>query len=97
MLDRGRTRNFLLFEGLDRRLEVITQQVEFVGPVLFRRVDRQLGRGQREDEPALAYVDMGELQDLAEEISVGRDVLAVDDDVSSRDHLTSDHQDRPEL
>ncbi len=48
--------------------------------VLFGRVDRELGRGQSEDRPALAGVDM------CEERAIGIRIGAVDDRVSADDH-----------
>jgi DNA-binding CsgD family transcriptional regulator len=51
----------------ERSLDVVAHQVQLVmaGPAL--RMDRQLGRGQREDEPAAARVHGRQLQHIGEE------------------------------
>jgi hypothetical protein len=51
-----------------RGLDVVAHQVELVtGGVPVGRVHGQLGRGHREDEPAAARVDRGQVQDIREE------------------------------
>ena len=54
--------------------------------VLFIRVERRLGGRQGKDQPAMAGVDRGELENVAKEFAVGFRVFAVDDDVSAGNH-----------
>ena len=57
--------------------------------VLVGRVHRELGWRQREYQPPVTGIDRLVLQHVAEECSVSLGVLAVDDDVSTVNHLPS--------
>src|SRR6266567_8680524 len=79
---RDPARHHLAHEGPD----VVAQEIELVGAVHVRPVDRDLGRRQPEDEPAVPDVDVGQTEDLAQELAVRVGFLAVDDDVRAADH-----------
>jgi hypothetical protein len=51
------------------------------------RMDGELSRGQPEDEPSVAGVNMVEAEHTPQEIPVRRWIPAVDDDVSATDHV----------
>jgi hypothetical protein len=78
-------------EGADRGVEVVAHEVEagvVPGGALRpggRRVEGGLGGRQGEDQPAVAGIDGGKAQDVAEECAVGVRVLAVEDDVGAVD------------
>ncbi len=57
----GLARNPLLFHFRDKRLDVVAHQKEFMSAVLIGRMHRNFGRRQAEDQPPLAYVDVGDL------------------------------------
>ncbi len=54
--------------------------------VLLRRVDGKFGRRQPEDQPAVADIDMRELEHLAQQGAVGLGALTVDDRMRADDH-----------
>ena len=70
----------------DESVDVIAHEIELVHVVLFGRVHRDLGGRKREDEPAVAGVGEGELEDVAEERAVRIGVFAVENDVGGADH-----------
>jgi len=57
--------------------------------VLFGRMHGDLGRRQREDQPAVTCIDRFVLQHVTEERAVSLGILAVDDDVSAVNHALS--------
>ena len=56
-----------LFEIGDGGIDVVAQEVEFVVASLFGRVHADFGRREAEDEPAVACIDVGEFECVAEE------------------------------
>jgi hypothetical protein len=70
-------------------VHVIAHQEEFVEVVLVGRMHCDLGWRQREDQPSVAGVDRLVLEHITEERSISLGVLAVDDDVSTVNHLPS--------
>src|SRR5262249_15325990 len=68
------------------RLDVVAHQVDLMTAVLGGRVHRDLGRRQREDEPALSGIDVGESEDVAQEGAIRFGILAVDDRMCATDH-----------
>src|SRR5580700_3248352 len=67
-------------------LEVIAREVQLVRAVAGGRMKGGFGRRKREDEPAVAGIDRGEAEDVAEEGAVGFGVLGLNDDVRAGDH-----------
>ena len=56
-------------ELLQGGVQVVAGEVQFVRAVLLGGVDGHFGGGQGEDEPAVAGVDVGEVEDVAEAIT----------------------------
>jgi len=86
----------LALEPLDGRIEVIAHQVEncphelvrrmALDEVPARRVDGDLGWWQGEDEPPIPRILTPEPEHVAKEAAIGVWVLAVEQEVSPRDH-----------
>src|SRR5712691_9040282 len=72
-----------------RLLEVVAHQVELVLPQPVRGVNGDLGWRQLEDQPAIAGVDPGKSEHVADEDPVGLRVGAVENDMCSVDHGSS--------
>jgi hypothetical protein len=85
LIDRSFENNSFSFELRHRFLEVVAHQVELVAGFVAG-VEGDLGRGQGEDQPAVAGVDGVEAEDFFEEVAVRIGVFAVHDYVSSSDH-----------
>src|SRR5262245_47083571 len=85
VLDRSAS-DLVLLHPADEPGDVVAHQIELVHVVRSRRMDGELGGGQPENQPAVADVDVRELEDVAQEGAVGRRVLAVDDGMSANDH-----------
>ncbi len=60
-----------------------------MAPAALRRVRRELGRREREDQPAAAGVDRVEVEHVAQERPDRLRVLAEQDGVDARDHGTA--------
>ena len=86
LVDGAFENNLFTFEVCHRGVEVVAHQVEVVAGFVAG-VEGDLGRGQGEDQPALAGVDGVETEDFIEELAVGVGVLAVHDDVSAYKHV----------
>ena len=72
-------------EGGDFGFQVVAHEVELVfGGV--GGVDGDFGRWEGEDEPAVAGVDVVEVESVAEKGAVGVGVGAVEDEVGAGDH-----------
>jgi SAM-dependent methyltransferase len=88
--DRRHELDPLSLELLDRPLDVVAHEEQLVisdrSPPSRPRMDAELARRQREDEPALARVDAREIQHVPEEGASRLGVLGVDQGVSPRDH-----------
>src|SRR5438093_1852867 len=76
--------DFSVFERLCRRLDVFAEQVELVIVLVLGRVDRKLGGGKHEDEPAAARIDRVEAEHLPEERAIRLGIVAVDQRVHAR-------------
>lgn len=74
-------------QGGDGGGEVVTGEVDFVATVFHGGVDGDFGRGQSENEPVVAGVDVGKAEDVAEEGTVGFGILAVENHVRAGNHL----------
>src|SRR5689334_181067 len=58
-------------------LQVIAHEVELVGAVLFGRMERRLGRRKRENQPAVARIDVREAEHIAEKRAIRLGVFTV--------------------
>ena len=70
-----------------RLLEVVAHQVELVLPQPVRGVNGDLGWRQLEDQPAIAGVDPGKSEHVADEDPVGLRVGAVENNMCSINHV----------
>ena len=75
-----------LFEIAHRGFHIVTNQVELAMTSLLCRVDSQLGGRQGEDQPAVAGVDGGKFEDIAEKCADFFGVVGVENRVSTGDH-----------
>jgi hypothetical protein len=78
--------DFARAQGLHRGLQVIAHEVEFVLVVLFVWMERDLGRRERKNQPAVAGVDRSKFENVSKKPAVGLRVFAVDNDMSTSDH-----------
>src|SRR5258708_34660083 len=81
-----RTADTLRRECRDLGLQIVTHEIELVLVTLFGGMNRRFRRRQREDEPSVASVHRGESENVPEEGTVGLRILAVDDDVRTKNH-----------
>src|SRR5260370_27011264 len=72
-------RSHLLFQA-------VAHEIEFMRAILTGRVECGFGGRQREDQPAVACIHRLEPENVPEEGAVGFRILAVNNDVSARDH-----------
>jgi hypothetical protein len=70
-------------------MNVVTHQIKLVAAVAVSRMNSQLGRRQREDEPAAARVDRAQVQHVGEERTHLHRVRSEDDRVHASDHAPS--------
>ena len=90
---RGHELHALGFQVRDRAVYVVAHQEEEMlsdaqsppGP----RVEGELRRGEREDQPAVACIDGGQPENITDERAGGLGVLRKDNGVSSCDHVRS--------
>ena len=75
-----------LFEIGDGGIDVVAQEVKLVVASLLRRVHADFGRREAEDEPAVACVNVGEFECVAEECAYFFGVVGVDQRVGAGDH-----------
>jgi hypothetical protein len=66
--------------------EIFTHEVEFRATVVLGRMKRGFCRRQSEDQPSVTGVDGREPKHIAKEDAVRLRILAVDDDMSARNH-----------
>src|SRR5262249_17357400 len=81
-----RTRHPFLRQRRNLGLQVATHEIEVVAIILFRGMNRDFGRRQREDQPPVAGVDGRESKDVPEEGAISRRILTVDNCVRTKDH-----------
>jgi hypothetical protein len=67
-------------------LDIGAHKVELVYVILAGRMDCHLTRRQPEDQPAIAYVNVWELQHISQERPIRFRIFAVDDGVGADDH-----------
>jgi|SRR5215471_14176805 len=78
-----RTLDAFISEGGHLGFEVIAHEVEFMGAVFARWMDRGLSWRQREDQPAMSGIYVFEAEEIAEERTVCLRIFAVENNVSS--------------
>src|SRR5690242_8628073 len=72
-----------------RLFDVVAHQVELVPATVFGWMQGYFGRGQREDQPAMAGVGGGKLQHVAEEPAISLRTGGVEDGVGTGYHRAS--------
>jgi hypothetical protein len=85
--DRAAEFHATLFEIGDGGLDVVAQQVELLVASLLGRMHADFGGRQAEDEPAVACVDVGEFECVAEECAYFFGVIGMDQSVGAGDHV----------
>src|SRR5688572_8897259 len=85
MILHGRTGDLPSFQIFNQGIDILTHQVELVKG-LFVGMHRDLGGWQCEDEPAIAYVNMPEFEDLPEELAVSVCVFRINNYMGTVDH-----------
>jgi hypothetical protein len=83
LIPRRRAKNAAVVHPRDERRNIVDHQIDFVLPARLRRMDGDLRRGQREDQPALPDVDMREAEHIAKKRAIGIAVRAVEDHVGA--------------
>src|SRR5579859_1521149 len=81
-----RTPNALLSERPDLGLQVVTHEIELMPVMLFGGMNRRFCWRQREDQPSLAGVHGCQSEDVPEEETISRRILAVHDDMRTNNH-----------
>jgi hypothetical protein len=82
-----RAHNILLREGSHFGFQIVAHEIDFLGAPLIGRVDCGFCWRQGEDQSAVTGIHRCELENVAEKCSVRLGVLAVDNYVSTRNHL----------
>src|ERR1700683_1218501 len=78
--------DILFLKFRDFSPQVAAHEVEFRTLVFLCRVDCDFRGGKRKDQPAVAGVDRGESQDVAQESSIALSVPAVEDCMCAKNH-----------
>jgi len=81
----GRAGDSLFLHRRDERPDVVAHQVELVHVVLLARVHGDLRRGQPEDQPSAADVEVREADHVAQKRAVGLRVGAVENRMGADD------------
>src|SRR5262245_28363446 len=66
--------------------DVVEHQIEAVQVGFIPRMDGDLGRWQAKNQPSIADVDVGKLEDVAKKRAIGPSVRAVDDRMCTHEH-----------
>jgi hypothetical protein len=70
-------------------LQIVAHEIKFVNTVLIGRMERRLCTGQGEEQPAMTRVHGFEREHIAKEGPIRLGIFAIDNDVSSKNHLPS--------
>jgi hypothetical protein len=81
-----RALDILLDQSVNLRSEVVAHEVKLMALVLVHRMDGKLRWGEGEDQPIMTGIYRGIAQDITKECSVSGGILAIDNDVGSKDH-----------
>src|SRR5258708_18103199 len=79
----------LLSECDDLGFQIVTHEKEFVPLERLGGMNGHFRRRQREDQPAVTGVHRGKSEDVPAEGTISRSILAVDDDMGTKDHERS--------
>ena len=82
-----RARNAFRREKSHLGLQIVAHEIELVGAILIGRMKRSFCWRQGEDQPAMTGVHGFESENISKKCSVRFGVLAVDNDVRTRNHL----------
>src|SRR5712691_459631 len=82
-----RALDVLLREGSHFGFQIVAHKIEFVDAIFIGRVEGGFCRRQGEDQPAMTRIHGSEPEDVAEKCAVRLGVFAVDNYVSTRNHL----------
>ncbi len=66
--------------------KVFAHEIQFMAIVVFGRMKSRFCRGQSEDQPAVTGIDGRQPKHLAKKDAVRLRILAVDDDMCTRNH-----------
>jgi len=83
LIARRRAQNAAVVHPRDKRRKVVDHQIDFVLAARLRRMNGDLRRGQRKDQPALSDIDMREAEHVSKESAIRISVRAVEDHVGS--------------
>src|SRR5208283_1090128 len=83
---RLRARDAFGSQLLDLCLNVVANEVELMGAILIGVVKAGFQRRQGEEEPVVAGVHVGKLQNVAEEVAIGDPILGKNDNMGAIDH-----------
>ena len=72
---------------LNKHLDVVADEKEFLMIAPVGRVHSEFCRGQTENEPALAGVDMGKFEHISQKGTIRRRVGAIDNGVCTANHV----------
>jgi hypothetical protein len=86
LIPRRRAKNASVVHPRGKRRNVVDHQIDFVLAARLRRMNGDLRRGQRKDQPALSDIDMREAEHVAKECAIRISVRAVDDHVGAANH-----------
>jgi len=92
--------DLLGFERLHQILQIAAHQIKYGlqqaaisvnhwAAVRFDRMHGKFGGRQREDQPAVAYIDVREFQNIPEEGAIRFRIVAVEQNVSARNHKST--------
>ena len=85
----GRAGDVVRLHLLDERVDVVAHQIELVHIVLLRWMHGHFGRGQSEDQPAVADIDVRQPEHVGEECAVCLGSVAVDDEMRADEHINA--------
>ncbi len=79
------TGNLVFLQTSDELFDVVAHQIKFVR-VILPGMHGHFGRRQAEDEPAMADIHVGELEDISQKSAIGFRILTVNNGMSAGDH-----------
>jgi hypothetical protein len=83
LIPRFGTAHTTIGHARDEGLHIVDHEIDFVFTAILGWMDRDLGRGQREDQPSRSYIDMWEAEHISKKCAIGISIRAVDDHVRS--------------
>jgi hypothetical protein len=83
LIPRFSTAHTTIGHARDEGLHIVDHEIDFVFTAILGWMDRDLGRGQREDQPAVSHIDMWQAEHIAKEGTISIGVRAVNYHVRS--------------